>query len=336
MTPRFFSLGPLQRAFWGAGLLFGAVASAHAQEGTAPANQADTTAVPSSPTPAQPTSPAATEEAPKTGLALGADLFYGSSNLPSAHRFRDGFWLGSGAYFPSNVYALYNAKDGTSAKVAVSLGKFYNGSVPGFDQPIEAYVSRPLGKTTFTAGKFYVPFELQEWEYETEYGLQAARDLGKRGSVVAALTYNRRRDTPNAYLRYARSIGPATVGLSLGGGRGFSFDTDHDRGASLDLTVERGRFRLESAALLAQKSSASSRFLFAFARLNFQLNPKTKLYLARHSWSDRLDQQGNGHFSTLGAVYRLTPHLALEGAVSRSGELKRNINWIELHYTAQR
>ena len=267
---------------------------------------------------------------------MGAELFYGTSNLPSAHRFRDGFWLGSGAYFPSNIYALYTAKNGTSAKVAVSLGKFYNGSVPGFDQPIEAYVSRPLGKTTFTAGKFYVPFELQEWEYETEYGFQAARDLGKRGSVIAALTYNRRRDTPNAYLRYARSFGPATLGLSLGGGRGFSFDTDHDRGAALDFTLEKKRLRLESAALLAQKKGSSSQFSFAFARLNYQLDAKTKVYLARHSWSDRLDQQGNGHFSTLGAVYRLNKNLALEGAVSRSGELKRNIIWIELHYTAQR
>jgi hypothetical protein len=250
--------------------------------------------------------------------------------------------LGSGAYFPSNIYALYNAKNGVSAKVAVSVGKFYNGSVPGFDQPIEAYVSRPFGKTTFTAGKFYVPFELQEWQYQTQYGFQAARDLGKGASVIAALTYNRRRDTPNAYLRYARSFGPAALGLSLGGGRGFSFDTDHNRGAALDFTLEKKRLRLESAVLLAQKSASSSKsgsssqFSFAFARLNYQLDAKTRVYLARHSWSDRLDQQGQGHFSTLGAVYRLNKNLALEGAVSRSGELKRNINWIELHYTVQR
>ncbi|BCM92904.1 hypothetical protein IAD21_04788 [Abditibacteriota bacterium] len=304
--------------------------TAYAQEGTAPANQDGdpATAVTTTPTP--------DEDAPATGVVFGADLYYGTSNLSNAHRYRDGFWLGYGPAYPSNLYATYNDKSGVTGKVALSVGKLYNGSISGFDQPIEAYVAKPFGKTTLTAGKFYVPFELAEWEYETELGLQAERAFGKQGALTTAVTYNRIRETPNFYARYARTVGPATVGFSLGGGQGFILDTDHDRGAALDLTVEHGRFRLEGAALLAQKSAASSRFGFTFARLNYQLDPKAKIYVSRHSWHDRLDQEGNGHFSTLGAVYQVSKHLSVEGATSRSGELNRTINWVELHYTIER
>ncbi len=329
MNPSF----TFRRALWSALFVATLATGAYAQEGTAPANQDGNPATPVTPSVTPTTAP---EEEPATGLAVGADIYYGTSNLSIAHRYRDGFWLGYGPSFPSNVYATYTDKSGASAKVSVSVGKLYNGSVPGFDQPIEAYASTPVGKTTLTAGKFYVPFELAEWEYETEWGLQAAHDWGKNGNLTAAVTYNRVRETPNFYARYAHTFGPATIGFSLGGGQGFSFDTDHDRGAALDLTVQHRRFRLESAAMLAQKSSDSSRFAFAFARLNYQLDPKTKLYVARHSWHDRLGQEGNGQFSTLGAVYQVTKHLSVEGATSRAGELNRTINWVELHYTIQR
>lgn len=337
-------LSPLdfRRALWSALFVVALSVPAFAQDGTAPANQdgdPTTPAPPATPSvtpPVEKPVPAATEEAAPTGVHLGADLYYGTSNLPGAHRFRDGFWIGAGYFYPSNLYATYNAANGTSAKVSVSVGKLYNGSVPGFDQPIEAYVSKPVGKTTLTVGKFYVPFELAEWEYETEFGVQAARDWGNKGSLTTAITYNRAVETPNFYARYARTLGPATIGVSLGGGRGFIADTDHDRGAALDLTIPHRRFLLESTALLAQKSRSDSRFLFAFARLSYQLGPKAKLYISRHSWHDRLDQQGNGQYSTLGAVYQLTKHLSVEGATARDGQGNRTINWAELHYTIER
>jgi hypothetical protein len=309
-----------------------------AQEGTAPVNQPDSVVpapIDASPSNAT-TSQDEDEAAPKIGLTVGADLYYGTSNLSGSRRFRDGFWLGSGPTFPSNVYGIYNGKDGTKAKVALSLGKLYNGSVEGFDQPIEAYISKNYSGIDFTVGKFYVPFELSEWEYETEAGVQASRDFGENGSLTAAMTFNRERHTANGYLRYAREIGIATVGISFGAGRGFSFDTDHDQGAALDLTLEQGSFRFESSALMARQSGESSRFGFAFARLNYQLNTPTELYVARHSWSDRLGQQGNGHYSTLGAVYRINDNFSLEGATSRSGETKKNIRWLQLHYTIER
>ncbi len=144
----------------GALLLSLICAHARAQEGEAPANQPD------APVPA-PAAATPTGDAPKIGLTLGADLFGGVSNLPGARRFRDGFWIGSGPNYPSNLYGIYNAKDGTNAKIAVSVGKLYNGSVENFDQPIEAYVSKNYKGTQLTAGKFYVPFELAEWQYES-------------------------------------------------------------------------------------------------------------------------------------------------------------------------
>ncbi len=165
--------------------------------------------------------------------------------------------------------------------------------------------------------------------------MQAARDWGKNGSLTAAVTLNRQRNTPNGYLRYARSVGLATVGVSLGAGRGFSFDTNHDQGGALDLTVRKGRFTLESSVLLALQRGVDSRFRFAFARLNYQANARTEFYLSRHSWSDRLDEQGNGHFSTAGAVFHLNKNFSLESAIARSGELDRNIRWIQLNYTVE-
>lgn len=302
---------------------------AQAQDGTAPANQPD------SPVPA-PAELAPAEEEPTPGFKVGAELFYGASNLDSAHRYRDGFWVGAGPNYPSNVYGIYRGTDGTVARLAVSLGKLYNGSVSNFDQPVEAYVSQTYHGVELTTGKFYVPFELAEWEYETEFGVQAARDWGTKGSLTTAITLNRARNAANGYLRYAKTAGIATFGVSFGAGRGFSYDTDHNRGAALDLTLEKGRLILESSVLAAQKDGSHSRFLFAFARMNYAFNPKTDLYISRHSWTDRLDQQGNGHYSTVGAVFRINKSLALEGSVARSGELDKNIRSIQLHYTVER
>ncbi|RYX81922.1 hypothetical protein EON83_22025 [bacterium] len=328
----------LRRALCGAVFAFSLSTGAYAQDGTAPVNNPVTPSNPATPstTPPPPTD-APEEEAAPTGFAFGADLYYGTSNAPDAHRFRDGYWLGYGAFYPSNFYTNYNSANGTSGRVSVGVGKLYNGSVPGFDQPIEAYVSKPFGKTTVTAGKFFVPFELSEWVYESEWGLQAARDWGKNDHLTAAVTYNRFRETPNFYARYSRNFGSATIGASLGGGTGFVGDTDHDRGGALDFTLTHRRFRLEGVAeLFQQKNAASSRFLFAFARLNYHLDPKTNIYISRHSWFDRLDQQSNGQFSTVGAAYQVTKNLSIEGALSRSGEANRTINFIQLHYTFER
>ncbi len=311
-----------------AALFFGA--HAHAQEGTAPENQPDAPATPT----AEKSAP--NEDAPKPGLTLGADVYYGVSNLPGAGRFRDGFWIGAGPFYPSNLYGIYRGEDGLSAKVALSVGQLTSGSDATFDQPIEAFVSKRIRGTDFSVGKFFVPFELMEWQFETEVGVQAARDMGRVGSLTVALTRNRRRGALNAYARYARTFGVATVGVSLGGGRGFSYDTDHNKGAALDLTLEKGRLRFESSAIVAQQNGAASRFGFFFARLNYQLTPKTELYVSRHSWNDRLEQQGDGHFSTLGAVYHFNDHLALESALSRSGDETRRIRWIQVHYTVEK
>jgi hypothetical protein len=303
--------------------------SAWAQDGTAPVNQPD------SPIPA-PAELTPAEEELKPGFTVGAELFYGASNLDGARRYRDGFWLGAGPNYPSNVYGIYHGTNGKVAKLAVSSGKLYNGSISNFDQPIEAYISKTYQGVELTAGKFYVPFELAEWEYETEVGIQAARDWGKNGSITTALTVNRVRDAANGYLRYAKTAGIATVGVSLGAGRGFLYDTDHDRGAALDLTLEKGRISLESSVLAAQKQGSDSRFLFAFARVNYALNPKTELYVSRHSWTDRLEQQGSGHYSTVGGVFHISKSLALEGNMARSGGPDKNIRSIQLHYTIER
>lgn len=285
------------------------------------------------------TSPEAAAEAvesegvTKRAFKTGVDLFYGVSNLPGAKRFRDGFWIGYGPAYPSVVYGRWQTPKGSAAKVAVSVGKLYNGSIANVDQPVEAWYQRPLGSKSLTVGKFYVPFAVQEWEYETKWGAQLAGKAGNTDYVVA-VNHNHVVDAANVYGRIAQALTKnITMGLSLGGGKGFSFDTVHNRGIGLDAAAEWHGWQFNSEYVVLQRR-AQERFQFAWAKLSYTRLGRFTPFISRHTWFDRAGELGNFNCSTLGFAYQVTPTLSLEGAAARPGA--PSVRWIQLHYTVER
>jgi hypothetical protein len=127
---------------------------------------------------------------------------------------------------------------------------------------LKAWYQKPVGKFNITAGKFYVPFELQEWQYETKWGVMLQNSQGPY-DFSGSLNYNFNVDEPNAYFRVARRFGTtATVGLSLGAGRGLSFDSTHNKALGLDATLNYRGFQLISSYMGLRSGSSSDDFNF--------------------------------------------------------------------------
>jgi hypothetical protein len=274
------------------------------------------------------------EEVVQRGFKFGADVYYGVSNLPGAKRFRDGFWIGYGPAYPSVVYGRWETPNGSAAKVSLSVGELYNGSVSNLDQPVEAWYQRPVGKYTITAGKFYVPFAIQEWQYETKWGGMVSGKLGN-ADFSTSLNHNHTTDSLNYYGRIAKSFGDnVTLGFSAGGGKGFSFDSSHNKGIGIDASLKWRGFQLDSEYTALQRKSSADRFQFAHAKLSYTELGKFTPYIARHTWFDRAGELGNYNGSTAGVAYQITPGLSVEGAYART--YGQSVRWIQLHYTVER
>ncbi len=274
--------------------------------------------------------PSADEATEKPGLKLGLEAFYGASNLPGSRRFRDGFWLGYGPAYPSVIYGRYLGAQGATAKVAVGVGKLYNGSMPTLRQPIEAWYQRPAGSLGVTVGKFYVPFELQEWQYETKWGVMvqgARRGLDMTGS----LNYNQDTNKPNAYFRVGRALTRhATVGISLGAGEGLSYASTHNKALGLDASANYRNFDLLSSYVALRRGAAANNFDFGFAKLSYSGLGRLTPFASYHKWRDRSEQQGDYHGPTLGLTYQLSPGLTLETAYASASN--RYVRWAQLHW----
>lgn len=279
--------------------------------------------------------PATAPETEETGLFAGGDLYYGASNLPGSRHLYDGIWAaGAGLGYPSNLYVRLNRQSGAQAKIAVSAGKMYNGST-AFEQPVEAWWKQPLKKTggSVTLGKFYVPFALQEWEYETKWGGLYEREFGS-STLAAALVYNRPLEKANGYARFGRQINKnINVGVSLAGGRGLTFDTVHDKAIGLDLTAEYGDWGL-SAEYMGARGNSAERFRFGWVRLNYSGWEKFKPFVSRFDFEDTTGALGTFRSYSAGAAYALRSDLALEsGYAVATG---RNIWWAQIHWTPER
>jgi hypothetical protein len=132
----------------------------------------------------------AQEPAPTT-LSIGVDAYSGISNLTGYKRYSDGFWAaGAGPAYPSIAYLKWQESNGATAKFAYGTGDLYRGRNSIVTQPVEAWYQRPLGKFSLTAGKFWVPFALQEWQYETKWGVQLQRTFGST-NVTGSVNYDR-------------------------------------------------------------------------------------------------------------------------------------------------
>ncbi|MCC6446255.1 MAG: hypothetical protein IT210_22730 [Armatimonadetes bacterium] len=131
-----------------------------------------------------------------TPWSLQGEYYWGMiHNRESETRFWDGCWAGIGAAFPSYAALQWQGAGDRKARISVGLGELYNGREAPFSQPAEDYYETPLRSGALTAGKFYVPFALQEWEYETRYGLM----YGSFDFAFARLSYaGAKRITPHA------------------------------------------------------------------------------------------------------------------------------------------
>ena len=281
---------------------------------------------------------APSSEADETGVFVGADLYYGASNLPGLRRFRDGFWVaGSGLAYPANVYLRANQKNGAQAKLAISLGEIYNGST-GFDQPVEAWWKQPLksgdgAKNSVTLGKFYVPFALQEWEYETKWGALYEGEWNAT-TLGAALVYNRNVDRTNGYARLGHNFGEhLNVGVSLAAGRGLTYDAVQDKAIGLDLTFSAGDWEL-LGEYMGARGSAAQRFRFGWARLNYNKWQRFKPFAARYDYKDTVGALGNFRSYSAGAGYALRPDIHLEGGYAIA--TGKNIWFAQIHWTPER
>lgn len=275
------------------------------------------------------------EESEPTGIFAGADLYYGGSNLPGFRHFRDGFWVaGSSLAYPSHVYLRSNRPSGAQAKLAISLGELYNGST-GFDQPVEAWWKQPLkgSKGSVTLGKFYVPFALQEWEYETKWGALYEGEWNAT-TLAGAVVYNRNVDHANGYARIGRNFGERlNVGVSLAAGDGLTYDTVHDKAIGVDLTGSSGDWEL-LAEYMAARGTSAERFRFGWARLNYNKWERFKPFAARYDYKDTTGALGTFRSYVAGAGYSLRPDLHLEGGYAVA--TGKNIWFAQIHWTPER
>ncbi len=267
-------------------------------------------------------------------LKLGTDYYAGRSNLPGFHRYSDGFWAaGSGPAYPSVVYMHSTRGDGSEFKASVGLGELYSGPNVTVKQPVEGWYKTPLGKTNLTVGKFWVPFALEEWEYETKWGVQLDRQAGKV-SLIGSANYDSNTHKSIGYFRAGRNWGKnLNVGLSLAGGQGTNFGAVQNRGIALDGTYTSHGWQLMSENLIFSRHSGE-RFNFDFAKLSYQNLGKLKPFVSAYSWRDQTGAFGNFHSQGVGAAYQIRPELAIEGGVARTPA--KTVNWIQLHVTVER
>lgn len=282
-------------------------------------------------TSATPTADASNETPEQTApFKVGVDLYYGLSNVDGYRRYSDHMWAGYGPFVPSTAYVAYENPRGYSAKLSIGTGDLFNTGNDEFYQPAEAWLRAPLGKNAgLTVGKFWVPLALQEWEYESKPGAMLDWSKGDYTLSLAA-TRNQTTRTGNFYSRVAKNWGErASLGLSLAGGRGVTFASDHDRGIGLDGHYVRGDWEA-SVELLRFKRGSTGRFDFIWGKLAYHGWNKWTPFVARYNWSDQLGQQGNFHSSVLGLQRQINEQLAIETAYARpNGD---NKYWLEVHY----
>lgn len=263
---------------------------------------------------------------------VGVDAYLGASNLPTLRTYSDGFWAGSAAAFPSVVYA--RAENGTlSGKVSLGIGKLTTSSDATFRDPIEAWVQITAGSLTVTAGKFWVPFALQEWEYETKPGVMLRYEHGHM-NLTAASTYCSTQETMNAYLRAGyRLASDVEVGVSGATGRGISYGTGHDRAYGVDLSAGWRGWRVTSEWLQIGDRD-SNRAYFAFGRLTWERGPVWQPWIGTYAWNDRSGDFGRFRGTAYGVTCHLSPSLAIDAAIAPTSD--QQTSWAQLHWTWER
>lgn len=263
---------------------------------------------------------------------VGLDLYGGRSTLPGLRRFSDGLWVGAGAVYPSAIVARWQNPKEQQAKLAIGVGSLYRNSDTVLNQPHEAWFQTPQGKNVLTVGKYYVPFAIQEWEYETKWGAMLQSSRGKT-DLTASVNYDDIVRRPNLYTRAGYNFSERlSAGVSAGFGRGISFGTSQNRALGLDLTAKWRKVQFLSEYVDIRRRS-SDRFSFLFGKISLENTGRFTPYLSRHTWSDRSENFGGFNTTTLGLTFQATPSLVLETAYAHTSQGNRS--WLQLHWTPE-
>src|SRR5579884_3194160 len=276
--------------------------------------------------PAAAGAPGATTAA--TALQFHANLYFGLTNIngPTA-RNTDGAWAGAGFALPSTLSLDWSHREDQAVHVAVGIGDLYTGRGTPLHEPVEAYYSFHGAGGEFTAGKFYVPFASQEWEYEPKYGLMYRQAHG-RMDYTTSLQYDQGRRTPNAYLRVGRRVGPqSTLGVSVGLGRGLTYSTSHTMAYGLDFSQEWSGLQLSAEYDFVAGSSQP--FQFVYGKLALTKLGNWQPFVGAYYWHDSTGELGHSSSALVGLGYRLTPQLGLETGYARANG--RNVFWLQSH-----
>ncbi len=299
----------------------------------------ETAGVPPATTPAQeekkdtPSTPVPATQTPAYDQGFfGLDYFVGRSNLPGSRQFSDGFWIGLGPAFPSNAYLRWEAANGATAKVSIGTGELYRRPNATLRQPNEAWYQIPQGQTKITLGKYYVPFAIQDWQYEPKWGAMAQRAFGT-SDISASLNIDPMTDKPNLYTRLGHNLSEnVNVGASFAFGRGISYGTDQNKMFGLDLTASWRGFQLLSEIVDLRRRS-SDRLFFVGNKLTYENLGKWKPFVSRHSWNDRSGNYGSFRSTTLGVDYQLSSTITVEAAYAHTSQ--QNVRWLQLHWTPE-
>lgn len=264
----------------------------------------------------------------------GTAFFGGFSNVPGSRAYSDRFWI-SGAFtaHPSTVYLRGFDGQGQEARLSLGVGRNYNGSASTLNQPVEAWYARPVGKSKLKVGKFWVPFALEEWEAETKWGIQLSQQQGTIG-LTGSLNFDSNQNALNGYFRANRDFGKAlNVGLSLAAGKGINSGAVQDKGIGLDAVYTQSGWQIATENLIFTRN-AGERFNFNFVQLSYLKMGRLKPFAGKFYWRDQTGRFGSFHSTSVGALYQLTPELALRGGVAATPG--RTARWLELHVRIER
>ncbi len=265
----------------------------------------------------------------KPSLKIGVDLYWGVSDVSGYKSFTDYFWAAHAIAVPSTVFLEWSDGKGSKAKIAHGIGKYYTANDSIFDNPSELWFSVPMGAATATIGKFWVPFGIQEWQYETKPGIMFDWQSGPVQYTAAAVR-NTLTDTENVYARVGYSVDKdVTVGLSGAVGKGLSFGTSHDRGWAFDAVVHKNDFALY-AEYVDLKNPAGQQYQFSFGKLAYEGFGKLVPWIAYYDITDDAGEFGVFQ-SAVGALdYQLTEYLSLRAAYADTSE--GNHVWGQVHF----
>lgn len=272
---------------------------------------------------------------PSGGLHVGLDLYVGASNAPGHRRLTDQFWAAESTFTPSVATLRWEGSPRRAARLAVGIGDASTAAAPTFRQPVEAWYQEPLGDGALTVGRFFTPFGAQEWQYEAHDGLMWTGAQG-RTQLIAAVQKSPGSDRTHLYARLGASLpGDASVGLSVAAGRGFSYDSPHDRGIAVDATVPRGPWTLRGE-VDAFSGPDGARFRFATGTLSCTVHPGVEPFVTGYRWSERGPVESLGSFRSaiVGVAWQATSVLGVEAATARAAG--RSVTWLQLHVAWER